>query len=73
MQEAIYGISFTVAEGSIHMPSYCYARYNRVENMKAHGAISSHNGAYMYFQDNYVKNFGANGICNQGSDLYGLT
>jgi hypothetical protein len=61
-----YGIAFSASVSSTSWPSYCYARYNRVENLNTWEAMDCHAGSYIYFTDNYIKNFGTNGILLSG-------
>ena len=57
-----YGIEMSATPSSSAWPKYATVRYNRVENIKTWKGIGSHGGSYLYFIDNYIKNFGANGI-----------
>ena len=57
-----YGIAFSANSSSTAWPKYATARYNRVENIQTWEGFDIHGGSYIYFIDNYVKNFGAIGI-----------
>lgn len=67
-----YGIYFSASESSSAWPKYAYAKYNRVENIKTWECLDMHGGSHIYFQDNYLRNFGKFGIMAGGSDNYGL-
>jgi len=68
-----YGISMTVNADSYGHPKYCTVRYNRVENINTWSAVSSHNGSYLYYLDNYIKCFGRSGIAAAGDVIAPLT
>lgn len=57
-----YGIFLSASTGSTSWPTYSYVRFNRVENINTWEALDCHAGSYLYFTDNYVKNFGTIGI-----------
>lgn len=57
-----YGILFSANAASSGWPKYAIARYNRVENIDTWECLDIHSGSYIYFIDNYIKNFGTVGI-----------
>ena len=57
-----YGIAFTANAGCNSWPKYAIARFNRVENLRTWHGLDIHGGSYIYFTDNYIYNFGRNGI-----------
>jgi hypothetical protein len=61
-----YGIAFTAVPSSASWPKYATARYKRVENIKTWEGLDTHGGSYLYFQDNYIKNCGNQGIAIAG-------
>jgi hypothetical protein len=67
-----YGITFTASAGSDGFPAYCYARYNKVTNVKIWTGVDCHGGRYIYIQDNYVYNCKIS-IGTQASILAGAT
>jgi len=55
--ENAYGITFsTQTDASSGNHKYCYARYNRIENIPTWTALDGHNGSFIYFQHNHVLN-----------------
>ncbi len=62
-----YGIVFGANPDSHAWPKHAIARYNYVENIYTWEGIECHGGSYIYFLDNYVKNFGALGIWAGGT------
>ena len=68
-----YGITFDVDASSTDWPKYATARFNNVQNIDTWQSIGCHGGSYIYFQDNYVKNFGVDGIIIICTDMAGLT
>jgi hypothetical protein len=71
-----YGIAFDAGEtgtgrgNSDGWPSYCVAKFNRVEDVPGHTGIDTHGGTNIYFQDNYVYNC-LMGIVTQAADRVG--
>ena len=57
-----YGIYFGPIAAYSTEPKYCYARYNNVQNILTWEGIDTHNGTFIYFQDNYIKNVGFQGF-----------
>lgn len=70
--ELAYGIYFSANTSSNDWPHYAYCRYNRVEDIQSWEALDMHGGSHIYFQDNYVHNFGGFGIMAGGSTQAGL-
>jgi hypothetical protein len=66
-----YGIIFSAQPTSAAWPVFATARYNRVENIDTWEGIECHGGSYLYFLDNYVKNFGSVGIWAGGLEGLG--
>ncbi len=62
--ENSYGIYFSSGVNSTNETKYCYARFNFIENIPNWEGIDCHNGQFLYFQDNHVKNCKF-GICCQ--------
>ena len=71
-----YGIAFDAGETGVGRgysdgwPSYCVAKFNRVEDVPGHTGIDTHGGTNIYFQDNYVYNC-LMGIVTQAADRLG--
>jgi uncharacterized repeat protein (TIGR02059 family) len=66
-----YGISITANSDSHGWPKFATIRYNRIEDIKTWTAVSSHGGSYLYFIDNYIKNFGKTGVAINGTSGIG--
>lgn len=57
-----YGVAVGALANSHNWPSYVYVRFNYITDIKTHEGIDTHGGTHIYFQDNYVNNFGTAGI-----------
>ena len=68
-----YGIHFTALTTSSNWPKYAYAKYNRVDDIRTWSALGAHGGSYLYFENNYVYNFGRSGIVVGATNVSGLT
>lgn len=55
--ENCYGIAITAGSTSASWPKYAYVDHNIVEDIKTWEAIETHGGSYLYFRNNYVKDF----------------
>ena len=60
--ENTYGIYFSTSPSSVANPVNIYARYNRIEDIITWEALDTHGATNVYFQDNYISNFGFDGI-----------
>ena len=67
--ENSYGVSFSthIVGTSNGTHRYCYTRYNYLEKIPTWTALDAHNGSYMYFTDNYMKDV-HNGVGCQPRD-----
>jgi hypothetical protein len=56
VQQDSYGIAFSSALASSGWPNYCYARFNRIEDVINWHGLDAHGGSNIYFEDNYIYN-----------------
>jgi hypothetical protein len=71
VEQDSYGIAFSSAMASSGWPTYCYARFNLVEDVINWHGIDAHGGENIYFQDNYIRNC-RGGIIAFAADREGL-